>query len=58
MKNDKKTNLKAYADLYKTKKALKLLFQSFNIKRFRPDSNWCRRFCRPLPSHSATEPFF
>lgn len=25
--------------------------------RFRADSNRCKRFCRPLPSHSATEPF-
>src|SRR5258708_40238731 len=25
--------------------------------RFRADSNRCRRFCRPLPSHSATKPF-
>ena len=24
--------------------------------RFRADSNRCRRFCRPLPSHSATKP--
>jgi hypothetical protein len=24
--------------------------------RFRTDSNRCTRFCRPLPSHSATEP--
>ncbi len=24
--------------------------------RFRADSNCCGRFCRPLPSHSATEP--
>ncbi len=26
--------------------------------RFRADSNRCTRFCRPLPSHSATEPNF
>ena len=26
-------------------------------QRFRADSNRCRRFCRPLPSHSATKPF-
>lgn len=26
--------------------------------RFRADSNRCRWFCRPLPSRSATEPFF
>ena len=26
--------------------------------RSRPDSNWCRSFCRALPSHSATGPFF
>src|SRR5690348_11603711 len=24
--------------------------------RFRADSNRCKRFCRPLPSHSATKP--
>ena len=27
------------------------------MMRFRADSNRCTRFCRPLPSHSATEPF-
>ena len=26
--------------------------------RFRADSNRCTRFCRPLPSHSATKPCF
>ena len=26
------------------------------IKRRRPESNWCRRLCRPLPSLSATSP--
>ena len=25
-------------------------------KRSRPDSNWCKSFCRALPSHSATGP--
>lgn len=25
-------------------------------ERRRPDSNWCTRLCRPLPSHSATAP--
>ena len=24
--------------------------------RFQPDSNWCGRFCRPLPNHSDMEP--
>ena len=26
--------------------------------RYRADSNCCKRFCRPLPSHSATVPKF
>ena len=26
--------------------------------RSRSDSNRCRWFCRPLPSHSATRPYF
>gem|GEM_PF-6661040 len=25
--------------------------------RCQPDSNWCRRFCRPLPNHSDMAPF-
>jgi hypothetical protein len=27
------------------------------FQRSRPDSNWCRSFCRAQPSHSATGPF-
>jgi CubicO group peptidase (beta-lactamase class C family) len=29
---------------------------SIVVLRFRADSNRCKRFCRPLPSHSATKP--
>lgn len=25
--------------------------------RFQPDSNWCKRFCRPVPNHSDMEPY-
>jgi hypothetical protein len=32
------------------------LLRSFNL-RSRPDLNWCRSFCRALPSRSATGPF-
>ena len=28
------------------------------VWRYRADSNRCTRFCRPLPSHSATVPWF
>ena len=28
------------------------------LKRYRADSNRCTRFCRPLPSLSATIPYF
>ena len=28
------------------------------LKRFLADSNCCRRFCRPVPNHSAKEPCF
>ncbi len=28
----------------------------YHQMRFLPDSNWCRRFCRPEPNHSAKEP--
>ena len=31
-------------------------FRCFRGKRRRPESNWCGRLCRPLPSHSATSP--
>ncbi len=26
--------------------------------RFQPDSNWCERFCRPVPNHSDMEPCY
>ena len=25
--------------------------------RSQPDSNWCKRFCRPVPNHSDMRPF-
>lgn len=28
------------------------------ILRFLADSNCCKRFCRPVPNHSAKEPFW
>ena len=36
-----------------------LLIKFFELekKRSEPDSNRCRWFCRPLPSHSAIRPF-
>ncbi len=39
------------------KKAASRAASYFPIWRFRADSNRCTRFCRPLPSHSATEPY-
>jgi hypothetical protein len=40
------------------KKRLPLWDSHFNlIWRLRADSNRCTRFCRPLPSRSATQPF-
>lgn len=26
------------------------------LKRSQPDSNWCKRFCRPVPNHSDMRP--
>lgn len=33
-------------------------FNVFKFLRSGADSNRCKRFCRPLPSHSATRPIF
>ena len=40
---------------YKKQKSLHHLMKTF--KRSRPDSNRSRRFCRPVPSRSATRPY-
>lgn len=31
--------------------------QPSDFRRFQPDSNWCKRFCRPVPNHSDMEPY-
>jgi hypothetical protein len=39
-----------------TAMVLSFMFLIYSIRRSRADSNRCTRFCRPLPSHSATRP--
>ena len=41
--------------LFHTKQKRPVIIPVF-LLRFRADSNRCGRFCRPLPSHSATKP--
>ena len=43
--------------LFKRVTPMILIFMFLTL-RSRADSNRCRRFCRPLPSHSATRPFY
>ncbi len=46
-----------YAKMGKLKNRTPLLSESsVFVLRSRADSNRCKRFCRPLPSHSATRP--
>ena len=39
------------------KKSLKITWKTFLLERYQADSNCCRRFCRPVPNHSAMVPF-
>jgi hypothetical protein len=54
----RESNLPLIADHHhKNKKAARWAALGAIHLRFRADSNRCKRFCRPLPSHSATKPY-
>lgn len=40
----------------KRKSQLNIITDYYNFLRSLPDSNWSKRFCRPVPNHSVKRP--